>query len=154
MQAIFCKTCPSMPKVTSAPLRYPSYIRLPRVSCYSQRGPYPWAIISDPIRAFLFVLVRDPGNFSGSKMEEKLLAKCKELGFTSSWNSPRKTVQEGCSYTPEPSKTATEEATGGSSLSAAVELRGGASGFGAPLHASCKVDKAPGMFTSGNHVRN
>lgn len=140
-----------MPKLTATLTATPR-LHAPCAFYYSQSGPYPWAIISDPIRAFLFVLVRDPESFSGSKTEKKLLAKCEELGFTSSWNSPRKTAQEGCSYTPDPSKIATEEA-GGSARMAAVELRGGASGFGAPLHASCKVDTARGCAHPMNHVR-
>ncbi|CAN0309174.1 unnamed protein product, partial [Ectocarpus sp. 12 AP-2014] len=56
-------------------------------------GSYPWAIVSDPFRAFLFVLVRDT-----AQEDTDLVAKCKELGFTAPWNSPRKTVQEGCTY--------------------------------------------------------
>ncbi|CAM9835876.1 unnamed protein product, partial [Sphacelaria rigidula] len=63
-------------------------------------GPYPWAIVSDPFRAFLFVLVRDPEAFSGNSPEEEGLVKvCKDLGFTGVWNSPRETVQKGCTYT-------------------------------------------------------
>ena len=54
--------------------------------------------MSDPLRAFLFVLVRDPETFFGSQDETDLLAKCKEMGFTSFWNTPQKTVQEGCEY--------------------------------------------------------
>lgn len=64
-----------------------------------QDGPYPWAIVSDPLRAFLFVLVRDPATFYGSDLESDLLKLCKDLGFTAFWNSPRKTVQDGCTYT-------------------------------------------------------
>lgn len=64
-----------------------------------QDGPYPWAIVSDPVRAFLFVLVRDPKKFYGSAQEKEVLKLCKDLGFTTFWNFPRKTVQEGCSYT-------------------------------------------------------
>lgn len=120
---------------------------------FSQSGPYPWAIVSDPLRAFLFILVRDPDKFSGSKTEKVVLAKCKKLGFTSSWNSPRKTVQEGCSYTPEPDDVSTavvaEDSTAEEgadaaaaekpALSSLLGLRGGAFGIGGPLHASCKV---------------
>eukprot|EP00752_Nemacystus_decipiens_P007034 g6310.t1 len=106
-------------------------------------GPYPWAIISDPLRAFLFVLVRDPEDFSGSKAEKKVLKKCEKLGFTASWNSPRKTVQEGCSYTTNPAEAEAEagavEVAGGGALSSVLELRGGALGLGGPLHASCKM---------------
>ncbi|CAM9726544.1 unnamed protein product, partial [Sphacelaria rigidula] len=69
------------------------------VSPYTTTGPYPWAIVSDPFRAFLFVLVRDPEAFSGDSPEEEDLVKlCKDLGFTNFWNSPRKTVQKGCTY--------------------------------------------------------
>lgn len=143
-----------MPKLTTALSATPRLHAPPRVLFYSQRGPYPWAIVSDPIRAFLFVLVRDPEKFSGSKTEKKILAKCEELGFTASWNSPRKTVQEGCSYTPDPAETASEEA-GGDARSAVIELRGGASGFGAPLHASCKVDQVRAACACPmNHIRS
>lgn len=114
---------------------------------FPQHGPYPWAIVSDPLRAFLFVLVRDPEGFSGSKAEKKVLKKCEKLGFTTSWNSPRKTVQEGCSYTAFPAEDEAEadvepaavEVEDGGALSSVLELRGGALGLGGPLHASCKV---------------
>ena len=70
----------------------------------SQDGDYPWSIVSDPLRAFLFVLVRDPETFFGSQDETDLLAKCKEMGFTSFWNTPQKTVQEGCEYPSTPAE--------------------------------------------------
>ena len=60
--------------------------------------------MSDPLRAFLFVLVRDPETFFGSQDETDLLAKCKEMGFTSFWNTPQKTVQEGCEYPSTPAE--------------------------------------------------
>lgn len=125
--------------------------RSQNVPTFPQRGPYPWAIVSDPLRAFLFVLVRDPEDFSGSKAETKVLNKCEKLGFTASWNSPRKTVQEGCSYTADSVDADTDaeaeaeveaeavEVKGGGALSSVLELRGGALGLGGPLHASCKV---------------
>lgn len=56
--------------------------------------------MSDPVRAFLFVLVRDPEKFYGSTQEKEVLQLCKDSGFTAFWNLPRKTVQEGCTYTP------------------------------------------------------
>lgn len=125
---------------------------------FPQSGPYPWAIISDPLRAFLFVLVRDPEDFDGSKAEQKVLNKCKKLGFTAAWNSPRKTVQEGCSYTTDPAEAEAEagaesdaagvEVQGGGALSSVLELRGGAMGLGAPLHASCKASVG-GVHESG-----
>ncbi len=161
-------SCPAPPPsyLPTPPLRSrsdPSLFALavhhPRVDCpfsfsfffFSQSGPYPWAIVSDPLKAFLFILVRDPDKFSGSKTEKVVLAKVKKLGFTSSWNSPRKTVQEGCSYTPEPDASAGVVAEGSAdagaaaaaaekpALSSLLKLRGGAFGVGGPLHASCKV---------------
>ncbi|CAM9111138.1 unnamed protein product [Hapterophycus canaliculatus] len=101
-------------------------------------GPYTWTIVSDPLRAFLFVLVRDPEGFTGSQAETDLLAKCKELGFTSPWNSPRKTVQAGCSY-PTDATEPTAHHDRSDALSSVVNLRGGAFGCLPPLHASCKM---------------
>ncbi|CBN77358.1 conserved unknown protein [Ectocarpus siliculosus] len=103
-------------------------------------GSYPWAIVSDPFRAFLFVLVRDT-----AQEDTDLVAKCRELGFTAPWNSPRKTVQEGCTYTEvSPAEDVAEDVAeegGSAALLSALELRGGASGLGlgGPLHASCKM---------------
>ncbi|CAM9253471.1 unnamed protein product [Scytosiphon promiscuus] len=99
-------------------------------------GPYTYTIVSDPLRAFLFVLVRDPEGFTGSQAETDLLAKCKELGFTSPWNSPRKTVQAGCSYPSDATKIADNKSD---ALSSVLNLRGGGFGCLPPLHASCKM---------------
>lgn len=111
-----------------------SWIRCP----LRQNGPYTWTIVSDPLRAFLFVLVRDPEGFTGSQEETDLLAKCKELGFTSPWNSPRKTVQAGCSY-PEKAVETISHPEKSDALSSVLNLRGGAFGCLPPLHASCQV---------------
>ena len=101
--------------------------------------------------------MRDPEDFSGSKAEEKVLKKCEKFGFTASWNSPRKTVQDGCSYTTYPPEAEAEaeteaaavEAEGGGALSSVLELRGGALGLGGPLHASCKVQPYRRILTVG-----
>lgn len=92
------------------------------------------------MRAFLFVLVRDPETFSGSEDETDLLAKCKDLGFTAFWNSPRKTEQEGCEYSAVATAVTAEEEAKEVELSPVFKLRGGGLGGGAPLHASCKVN--------------
>lgn len=105
----------------------------------SQEGPYSWSIVSDPIRAFLFVLVRNPETFFGSQGEADLLAKCKDLGFTSFWNSPQKTEQEGCEYPATATPAIAEVDDKLSELSPVLKLRGGGLGMKGPLHASCKV---------------
>lgn len=107
-----------------------------------QTEAYPWAIVSDPIRAFLFVLVRDPETFFGSQHETDVLAKCEELGFTAFWNSPRATEHEGCEYTAPPVPPLVEDKA--VKLSPALLLRGGGLGVGGPLHASCKVREKRG----------
>lgn len=146
----FCQQCKRLVLATPCPVfrylcslfrpcgRCPSFTQL--LCRFLQSDPYPWAIVSDPLRAFLFVLVRDPEDFYGSKAEKKVLKKCEKLGFTASWNSPRKTVQEGCSYTTEPAEAAAAVEVGdGGALSSVLELRGGALGLGGPVHASCKA---------------
>lgn len=55
------------------------------------------------MRAFLFVLVRDIEEFTGSPTELEVLALVQDLGFTSFWNVPLRTVHEGCTYTESPS---------------------------------------------------
>lgn len=105
----------------------------------SQDGPYSWSIVSDPIRAFLFVLVRNPETFFGSQGEADLLAKCKDLGFTAFWNSPQKTEQEGCEYPADKTAAIAEVDSKLSELSPVLKLRGGGLGVKGPLHASCKV---------------
>ena len=101
--------------------------------------------MSDPIRAFLFVLVRDPDTFFGSQGEADLLAKCKDLGFTAFWNSPQKTEQEGCEYPTTAGEDSVKTAAVAevddklTELSPVLKLRGGGLGMKGPLHASCKV---------------
>lgn len=102
-------------------------------------GPYSWSIVSDPIRAFLFVLVRNPETFFGSQGEADLLAKCKDLGFTAFWNSPQKTEQEGCEYPADKTAAIAEVDSKLSELSPVLKLRGGGLGVKGPLHASCKM---------------
>eukprot|EP00904_Undaria_pinnatifida_P005937 jgi/Undpi1/2473/HiC_scaffold_13.g05852.m1 len=108
-------------------------------------GPYSWSIVSDPIRAFLFVLVRDPDTFFGSQGEADLLAKCKDLGFTAFWNSPQKTEQEGCEYPTTAGEDSVKTAAVAevddklTELSPVLKLRGGGLGMKGPLHASCKM---------------
>lgn len=106
---------------------------LPPPPIHPQDGLYPWSIVSDPLRFFLFVLVRDPEAFFGSQDETDVLALCKDLGFTSFWNTPKKTVHEGCVY---PSIKREEEAM--TQRVPKLNLRRKL-GLGAPLHASCKV---------------
>lgn len=90
------------------------------------------------------MLVRDP-----AQENTDLVAKCRELGFTAPWNSPRKTVQDGCTYTEvsadeNVAEDVAEEGRSAALLSA-LKIRGGAGGlgFGGPLHASCKVIVPP-----------
>lgn len=79
------------------------YRKRVRFCGHFQSSPYEWAIVSDPVRAFLFVLVRDIEEFTGSQTELEVLALVQELGFTSFWNVPLRTVHEGCTYTESPS---------------------------------------------------
>lgn len=92
--------------------------------------------MSDPLRFFLFVLVRDPKAFFGSQVETDVLALCKDLGFTSFWNTPKETVHEGCVY-PSIAKGEEEVTT---KRVPKFNLRRKL-GLGAPLHASCKVSE-------------
>jgi len=62
---------------------------------------YEWTIVSDPFRAILFVLVRDPQNYIIFDLVIK--SKLKELGFSHFFNSPTRIRQdEQCTYTPIP----------------------------------------------------
>ncbi|CAM9795860.1 unnamed protein product [Choristocarpus tenellus] len=63
-----------------------------------QDDAYEWAIVSDPVRAFLFVLVRDIPSFTGTDTETHVLGLLKDYGFDKLWNAPIKTVQDGCTY--------------------------------------------------------
>lgn len=99
--------------------------------------------MSDPVRAFLFVLVRDPETFFDSQDEIDLLSKCEELGFTNFWNSPIKTEHDGCEYTVVAAASAAEEKKPerkGKIELPVLNLRGGGFGVMGPLHASCKVN--------------
>lgn len=59
---------------------------------------YDWAIVSDPFKAYLFVLARDVGTFN-SKYDQEVTAMLKDLGFTKSFNKPIPTYQEAdCVY--------------------------------------------------------
>ncbi|CAM9330295.1 unnamed protein product, partial [Discosporangium mesarthrocarpum] len=61
-----------------------------------QDDPYKWSIVSDPLRAFLFVLVRDVNAFKGSADEQVVLSLLEDLKFNKPWNRPRATEQDGC----------------------------------------------------------
>jgi lipocalin len=64
---------------------------------------YPWAIVSVPFQAMLWVLVRDPEEFS-QQYEQSVMQTVADLGFTYFFNKPIKTYQSKseCSYAAEP----------------------------------------------------
>lgn len=67
-----------------------------------QLGPivndmYDYSIVSDPFRFTLFVLARNITNFYQT-YNETVLEWLSENGFTSFYNTPIETIQNGCSY--------------------------------------------------------
>jgi len=59
---------------------------------------YDWSIVSDPFKAYLFVLARDVKQFN-EKYDEEVTALLAELGFTTRLNKPIATYQgEDCMY--------------------------------------------------------
>jgi len=67
-------------------------------------GLYDYAIVGDPAGTILYVLARDVGRFE-EQHKEKVLQQTQDLGFTDDNNRPRKTIQEGCTYS-EPDEVA------------------------------------------------
>lgn len=62
-------------------------------------GKYEYAVVTDPSKSTLYILVRDTKRFAA--YEQAVLQTVAELGFTSFMNRPRKTNQERCSYASE-----------------------------------------------------
>lgn len=62
---------------------------------------YDYALVSDPTGSSLYMLAREISRFH-EQYEQKLLEQVKQLGFTGVLNKPRKSNQEGCSYSPPP----------------------------------------------------
>lgn len=56
---------------------------------------YEWSIVSDPLKATLFVLVRNLTAFV-DRWNDEILSFLAANGFTKTWNVPIPTVQEGC----------------------------------------------------------
>lgn len=56
---------------------------------------YEYSIVSDPLKATLFVLVRDLSRFE-NRWEDDILSFLAENGFTETWNAPIQTIQDGC----------------------------------------------------------
>jgi hypothetical protein len=56
---------------------------------------YEWSIVSDPLKATLFVLVRNLTTFE-DRWEDDILSFLAEAGFTETWNAPIETIQDGC----------------------------------------------------------
>merc|ERR1712203_1196051 len=63
-------------------------------------GKYDYALVSDPNKASLYVLVRDVSRFQ-AQYEADVLARLTALGFTSTVNKPLATRQDGCKYNQE-----------------------------------------------------
>jgi lipocalin len=60
-------------------------------------GKYDYALVSEPKKVSLYVLVRDVSRFR-TKYETDVLKQLETLGFTSALNKPLSTKQDGCSY--------------------------------------------------------
>jgi len=60
-------------------------------------GKYDYALVSDPNKATLYVLVRDVDRFK-DQYETDVLNGLAQLGFTSALNKPLATKQDGCNY--------------------------------------------------------
>lgn len=56
---------------------------------------YEYSIVSDPLKATLFVLARNVSEFY-SKWNANVSATLNELGFTGIFNTPIATIQDGC----------------------------------------------------------
>lgn len=56
---------------------------------------YEWSIVSDPLKATLFVLVRNLTAFE-ERWDSEILEFLSSNGFTKTWNVPIPTIQEGC----------------------------------------------------------
>merc|ERR1711860_63647 len=68
-------------------------------------GQYQYSIVSDYLKATLFVLGRDPSTFN-SQFQTEVLDFLKQDGFTTIINSPIKTFQESdCNYNPNTQET-------------------------------------------------
>jgi len=60
-------------------------------------GMYDYAVVSEPLGQILYILARDVARFE-EQYEATVLQEASDLGFTQDTNRPRKTSQEGCSY--------------------------------------------------------
>lgn len=65
---------------------------------------YPWAIVSVPFQAMVWVLARDIDDFK-EKFDEPVVQELEQLGFTYFFNKPIKTYQSSthCKYVDPPS---------------------------------------------------
>lgn len=66
---------------------------------------YQWAIVSDPWKAGLYVLARDPSSYMDT-YDDLVQSTLADLGFDSFYNKPMVLNQTGCTY-PEPPQTHT-----------------------------------------------
>jgi lipocalin len=62
-----------------------------------ENGLYSYSVVSDPLKATLFVLARNVSEFY-TVWNATVWALLEELGFTGLLNYPLLTVQEGCTY--------------------------------------------------------
>jgi apolipoprotein D and lipocalin family protein len=60
-------------------------------------GLYEYSIVSDPLKATLFVLARNVSEFY-NKWNTNVSITLKQLGFNGLFNTPLTTIQDGCTY--------------------------------------------------------
>jgi apolipoprotein D and lipocalin family protein len=60
-------------------------------------GLYQYSVVSDPLKATLFVLARNVSNFY-ARWNTSVLSYLANLGFDGLFNTPIQTVQDGCTY--------------------------------------------------------
>lgn len=81
----------------TTPFDAPYWVLLLGPDDFGDKNLYQWAVVSDPLKATLFVLTRDPEAFA-KDYQDSVLKQLRALGFTSFLNRPRPTLQDGCKH--------------------------------------------------------